>query len=912
MRFEVLGPVRAWRDGHEVQLGKPQHRALLGLLLVAGGRPVALAELIDALWGDEPPDTAVNGIHRIVGILRRVLEPQLAPREAGRRLTRAAGGYRIAVAADELDLLRFRALTAETTVGSLVTALGLWRGPALAGLPQRIREHPAVAAVEREYQQAARLAADLALSTGDAGQVLGVLRQAADRYPLDEALQARLMLLLAALDRRADALEIHRQVTGRLADELGVDPGAELRAAHRQVLGTGPDQAEPVDRPAQLPRDLAVFVGRQEELAGALALYRPPADAVTPVVISAIGGMAGIGKTTLAVHWAHRVAHLFPDGQLYLNLRGFDPAERVMDPGDALTRILDALGVPATRIPAGREAKAALFRSRMRGRRMLVLLDNARDEQQVRDLLPASPGCLVIVTSRNSLAGLVASEGAVAVTLDVLAEPDARAFLTRRLGPPRIEREPAAVDEIITFCAGLPLALAIVAAKAALGPQQPLAEVAAALHAARGLDALTATDVTVNARAVFSWSYAALTPTTARLFRLLAVHPGPDVTAGAAAAIAGITTERARAALDELAHGNLITEHVPGRYQSHDLLRAYAAELLDEGTGDEETGARRRMLDHYLHSGVAAKLAVMPYATPVTLGAPADGARPVAHTGPDTAMAWLHAERWVLIAAAEAASRHRFDEHVWRLTWTMSPLNQHVEIEIRMLETSLVSAERLGDQLVIARLCDGLATMSLRADRMDQAERYGLRSLEIAKSLGDEAAQFRVQVTLCQVYQDQEKLDRLLEAGRQAVTLALSMGDTAAESIGRRALAWGHAQAGDYPQSLHECAKVLAIAEVEGPSVSYAAALDTIGYCHLQQGDPGAAVTYFQDSLAAAQAIGHIRGVEPLVRHHLGDAHLAAGDVTAARQVWEQALEIADELDVSTARKIRAKLAALP
>ncbi|WP_203794780.1 tetratricopeptide repeat protein, partial [Actinoplanes derwentensis] len=583
-------------------------------------------------------------------------------------------------------------------------------------------------------------------------------------------------------------------------------------------------------------------------------------------------------------------------------------AERVMEPGDALTRMLDALGVPATKVPAGREAKAALFRSRMWGRRMLVLLDNARDEQQVRDLLPSSPGCLVIVTSRNSLAGLVAAEGAVAVTLDVLAAPDAHAFLTRRLGPARVQRESDAVDQIIAFCAGLPLALAIVAAKAALRPQQPLAGVAAALHAARGLDALTSPDVTVNARAVFSWSYAALTPVTARVFRLLAVHPGPDVTPEAAAAAADVTPDRAQAALDELAHGSLITEHAPGRYQSHDLLRAYATELLAD---DEGTDARQRLFDHYLHSAVAAKLAVMPYAVPVTLDTPADGARPLAHAEPDAAMAWLRAEHWVLVGAVEAAYRQGLDDHVWRLTWSMSPLNQHVDTEIRMLEVALASAERLGDQLVIARISNGLVTMSLRADRADQAERYGLRSLEIARSLGDVATQFRVYVALCQVYQDREQMDRLLDAGRQAVALALTMGDITVESIARSELAAAYALVGDYPKSSAESARVLAIAEVEGNSVSYAAILDTIGYCHLRQGDPATALTYFQDSLAAAQAIGHITGAEPLVRNHLGDAHLAAGDVTAARETWEQALEIADELDASTARKIRAKLVAL-
>ncbi|MEU8664980.1 tetratricopeptide repeat protein, partial [Actinoplanes philippinensis] len=512
-------------------------------------------------------------------------------------------------------------------------------------------------------------------------------------------------------------------------------------------------------------------------------------------------------------HWAHRVAHLFPDGQLYLNLRGFDPAERVMDPDDALARMLGALGVPAAKIPAGREAKAALFRSRTWGRRMLVLLDNARDEKQVRDLLPASPGCLVIVTSRNRLLGLVVAEGAVAVTLDVLAEPAARAFLTRRLGPARVAGEPGAADEIIAFCGGLPLALAIVAAKAALRPEQPLAEVAAALHAARGLDALTSADVTVNARAVFSWSYAALSPVTARLFRLLAVHPGPDVTAEAAASIAGVGRDRAQAALDELAHGNLITEHVPGRYQSHDLLRAYAAELL---TRDEDPAAARdartRMADHYLHSAVAAKLLVVPGAVPVPLDAPADGVRPRAHTGRDDAFSWLRAELWVLVAAVEAAFAHGYHGHVWRLTWSTSRMGLHADTEIRMLTMAMTAAEHLGDQRVIARMADGLAITTLRAGRLDEAEAYARRSLAIATSLGDSAAQIRASMGLGEIYQRTDRPDLLVDVARRTLALALATGSAAAESLARGALTWGLAAGGNYAEALAEGERVLALA----------------------------------------------------------------------------------------------------
>ncbi len=580
VRFAVLGPVRAWRDGNDIDLGAPQQRTLLALLLVHGGQPVSLSAIVEAMWGEDPPHSAVNTVHRSVGLLRRALQPELASRDPGRWLIRAAGGYQLVVDASSLDLLRFRELIHQgrTAIGGgepasavepFARALELWRGPTASGIDAESRSHPAFAAVDREYLATAREAADLALSTGIRTRLLPAMYQAAERGPLDEALHARLIRILGAESRQVEALDIYQQVRRRLSDDLGIDPGAELRSARDAVLAPpGPDPGvSETPRPAQLPADLSTFSGRRAELAAALALHSGTRDLSQTVVITAIGGMAGIGKTSLAVHWAHQVADRFPDGQLYVNLRGFDPKDDLVPPGQALEGFLSSLGVPAAQIPAALDTQAALYRSRIAGQRMLILLDNARDADQVRPLLPGHPGCLVIVTSRNQLTGLVATHGAHTLTLDLLPAADAHDFLARRLGVTRVAADPAAVDEIITLCAGLPLALAIVAARAADHPTFTLPALAAEIRESHGsLHAFAGPEPAINARAVFSWSYRSLTPAGARLFRLLSLATGPDISVAAATSLNGEPRQPTRACLTELTRAHLLTERAPGRY----------------------------------------------------------------------------------------------------------------------------------------------------------------------------------------------------------------------------------------------------------------------------------------------------------------------------------------------------------
>ncbi|GAA3779981.1 hypothetical protein GCM10023083_15390 [Streptomyces phyllanthi] len=649
-RFEVLGPLRVCRDDEELALGFPQQRALLALLVVRAGRSVPVGEIVDVLWAERPPASAMNVVRRYVGALRRLLEPGLPPRAPGRRLLRRAGGFLLEADEDEVDLLRFRELTRrgkravatgrpEVALGHFAAALGEWRGPVATGIPSSVREHAVFAAVERELVRTTVMAADTALLCGGAERILPRLRQAVGLDPMNESLHARLVMALAASGLQAEAMAAYEDVRRLLAEELGVPPGAELSAAHTRVLRqelrpggpaavqgtpvpvpvpsgratdprvtgprvTGPHVTtfwvtDPDDRSIRLPPGPRVFSGRRAELAGLLELTATASGSAGASSTFLISGMAGIGKTTLAVHWAHEVADRFPDGGLYVGLRGFAPSRAPLEPAEALRCMLAALGVPARRLPSGLDALAGLYRSVLSGRRLLVLLDDAFGTEQVRPLLPASSGCLTVVTSRNGLPGLIAS-GAHPLRLGLPSTADARAVLAARTGHERLAADPGAADEIVARCGRLPLALAIVAARVTSHPDVPLAAVAAELRDSRGsLDAFAGAGGAADARTAFTCSYRWLPPGSARLFRLLSLHSGPDLPVAAAAALAGLPARRARLILDELADAHLVTEHAPGRYAQHDLLRAFAAELTaGHDSPAEREAARQRLRDH--------------------------------------------------------------------------------------------------------------------------------------------------------------------------------------------------------------------------------------------------------------------------------------------------------------------------
>ena len=680
LRIQMLGPIRVWRDGHQLDLGPTAQRAVLGLLTLARGQPLARAEIMNGIWYDrEPPPTATNVIQTHVKHLRRLLEPDRRPHAPSAVLRQVGDGYALHLPAAAVDLVRFRELVAaasgaqrrghlEEAADALEEALGLWHGAPLADIPT-LASHPKVVALAAERQVALGRYGDTMIAIGRAAEGLPALEEAATAEPMDEAGLARLIRAYHAAGRRDQAFATYHDVRRRLADELAVAPGPELSAAHSTLLhdepqpgtrgavavsggntattdggharnggatgngggpgdggparggerctpadGAAPGSAAPTANPrsaepeagsatgpgpaagpvpAQLPADTIGFVGRAGELARLDGLLSEALERGSrAVVVCAVSGTAGVGKTALAVHWAHQVTRHFPDGQLYVNLRGFGPTGAAMDPTEAIRWFLDALDVPADRIPADLDAQAALYRSRLAGRRVLIVVDNARDAAQVRPLLPGTPGCLVLVTSRNQMSSLVATGGAHPLPLDLLTADDARALFTRRVGVDRTSGEPAAVTEILDRCAGLPLALAVIAARAAVSHTLPLSALAQRLRRDHErLDALTTGDPSTDLRAVLSASYRALRPPTARLFRLLGLHPGPDISAPAAASLAARPLGEVREMLAGMAGANLVVEHLPGRYTFHDLLRAYAADTATRT--DRRTPAAR-------------------------------------------------------------------------------------------------------------------------------------------------------------------------------------------------------------------------------------------------------------------------------------------------------------------------------
>ncbi|MEU8001181.1 BTAD domain-containing putative transcriptional regulator [Catellatospora sp. NPDC049111] len=605
--FSVLGSIRIHRAGAELTLGTRQQRLVLALLLARAGAPVAVAELVDLLWDEQAPASAVNVVHRHIGELRRLLEPGLPTRSTGRHILRELSGYRLRVDEQSLDLLRFRALSRsarrslqdgdpESALRHGLDGLALWRGRCAAGLEPASRRHPVFLAVEAERAQTVREAADAAERCGRLGEVLAPLRLAAELHPLDESLQSRLLLALAADGRQAEAVEVYRVVRRRLADDLGVEPGEELREAYDRLLHqrtppvpAGPSSALP--RPAQLPPDLPSFHGRDEMIAEArAALARPGGPAVL-----AIDGMPGVGKTALAVRLAHELAGGYPDGQLYVDLRGHG-REEVMGADEALRGLLGSLGVPRDGIPAELHAQAGLYRGRLAGRRLLIVLDNCRDAEQVRHLLPGGPGCLVIVTSRSRLTALQTTAGAYPLPVGLPSAGEARAMLLDLLHGPA---DPSAVDAVVAACGRLPLALAMAASRvASLPPTSPTSPAFAAEPAgsSAGLDDFDGDDPQTGLRAVFSWSYEALSGPAARLFRLLPLHPGPDISVAGAAALAGVPPRVGRALVGELSRAHLVSEDGPGRFRVHGLLLAFAAELGEDSDSPAERAAARLRL----------------------------------------------------------------------------------------------------------------------------------------------------------------------------------------------------------------------------------------------------------------------------------------------------------------------------
>jgi DNA-binding SARP family transcriptional activator len=934
--FCLLGSLMVRYRGMAIAVPPGKQRALLAALLLNAGRLVTVDDLVEVLWGSSPPPSARSALKTYVMRLRKTLAGTAQPLIGTR-----PGGYLITVGRGELDVDRFETLVAAARAAEragswadaaamLRSALNLWRGEPLADVPSDTlvrRELPRLAEMRLSAIEACA-AADLHL--GRHGDVVIELRRLAAVHPLRERLHALLMLALYRDGRQGEALAVYQQARRSLIDELGAEPGPGLRELQRQILVADPalaasasaevigDPSGPARSPAeqhispavprQLPAAAPHFAGRADQLTALAGMLDLASRSEGTVVIAAVNGTAGVGKTALAVHWAHQVTDRFPDGQLYIDLRGFDSVGPPVDAASALRRFLDALGVSAARIPASVDAQIDLYRSQVAGKRLLVLLDNARDAGQVRPLLPGTFGGMVLVTSRDQLASLIALEGARPLTLDLLGPEESRELLVRRLGAARVAAEPETAEELINLCARLPLALNIAAAHVELHPQRPLGALVSELRdARRRLDVLASGDSAADVRAVFSWSYRRLSAEAARMFRLLGVHPGPDITVAASASLIALGRDQARHLLEELTSAHLLTEHLLDRYTFHDLLRTYATERSYD-SDIERQHALRRVMDHYQRSADSAAALLRPGWQghgPATLP---DGVTPETVQNQQHAHQWYQTEKAVLLAVTAAADNAGLDQHVMGIA---SALGTFLELTKEwpawewMEQTALKSARRSGDLRGEASAHAGLGKLLATRGSYPQAHTHLETARALLSRLGDTARESNIELSIAITFGLEQRFSEALDHIRRATGLCPS-GDRHREVRILNAHGWFQAGLDQNEKALALCQQALALARALGDTSSEAATLDSLGYIYQRLGRYGESADELERAAELRRSLGERFDLARTLTR-LGDTLHAVGD-DSARKVWCQAAEILGELQHPDAEQVRRKI----
>jgi DNA-binding SARP family transcriptional activator/tetratricopeptide (TPR) repeat protein len=913
MQFRLLGglEVRAGRDAEDVvEIGSPKHRVLLAVLLLRAGRPVPVDDLVNAIWPDEQPDHPRRSVQLYVTRLRRRLDGAIST---------VPGGYQLDVPAEDIDVGRFRLhlqRAAELTdldaeAHELAEAVAHWGGEPFAGLPSETLHREMAPQLREQWLQALDRLFTVELRRGRHEQIIGELIALTAQYPLRESLWVRLMTALQRSGRRAEAIDVYHTARRHLVSELGVEPGQDMQEAYATVLfGEGRGVAVV---PRQLPVEAAAFVGRGAELARLDELLEAHLRPGTPATVGVIAGTPGVGKTALAVHWARRVVDHFPDGQLWVNLQGFSAAQSL--PADqALNRFLRALDVQDAQIPLTLDDKVALYRSLVDGRRMLVVLDNAAGAEQVRPLLPGAPGCLVLVTSRSQLSGLVATEGAHPIMLGLLSRPESRQFLVGRLGADRTRDKASATEDIIRACTGLPLALGIVAARAATRPDFGLDVLAAELKDERGtLDAFAVGAPAVEVRAVFSWSYSALSPRSARLFRLLGMHPGPDMGEAAAASLAGLPVRDVRPLLAELSDAHLLFEPDPGRYAWHDLMRTYAIELCRRlDTAGERHEARRRMFDHYLHTAYAGSLLLQAWE-------PIEPERPrplvVIESFDDhrAALAWFTTEHLVLLALVRTAAAIGFSQYSQQLAWSIMEYlyrQGHWQDWAPALQTALDTANLDTDYEAQARLHRGLVWAYSRLGRVDAAAAHGRLAHDLARDVGDKVGLANTHRVLAVLAEVRGHITEALEHDFEALELFEAAGDRRGQARTLNSVGWSYARLDDHESALDYCKRALVLVIELDDRQGAAATWDSLGYAHHRLGHHRQAITCHRRAVALFRNLGD-RFKEAACLDRLGDAYAASGTPGAdreAREAWSEALLIYQQIGLGVTESVRAKL----
>ncbi|MEW1844587.1 BTAD domain-containing putative transcriptional regulator [Nonomuraea angiospora] len=921
--FAILGPVRvSWADGRQAHLsGKP--RAVLASLLLNVNTLVSRERLVEALW-ENPPASAIPNLQTYIGQLRKSLSLD------ARLLTRETG-YTFEARAEEVDLLQFEqairlarkeaeAGDVRAAVAQFERALAMWRGKPAEGT--KLSGHMLARVTELEERLAVvRLDwAEAKLALGRPAEVIEDLRAFVAEQPLRERAWRLLMLAHSRAGQRDKALEAFQHARSVLTDELGLEPGEELQQLQAAILAgttpvSGPAPWTPV---CQLPSDVKHFSGREAELFeldGLLPLpdEAPPRTATTCVIT----GTGGVGKTALAAHWAHTARDRFPDGQLYVDLRGFSPGAPPMSPSEAVRILLGFLHVPHHRMPSTFGEQIGLYRSLLAGRRVLVLLDNAREPDQVRPLLPPSPEALTLVTSRTALTGLIAAEGAHLLRLAPLSDAQAGQLLRRRLGQDRMAAERQAVDDIIKTCAGLPLALGIVAARAIINAGLPLAALADELQAEpTRLDALQTDELSTDLREVFGSSYRVLAPEAAGTFAHLGLVPGPDASVLAVAGLIGRPVAHTRTLLRTLETAHLVDQHVPGRYRMHDLVRLYA---IDRARLDLSAQARadgvRRLVDFYLHTSYAADRLLSPRRRgAIRMEPPAPGSLTDSLADVAAAQAWFKAEHACLLAAQRLAAEHDLHGPVWQLAWTLDTFHLgHNLLQNCVSAWRLASGavEHLTDPAAHALVHQLLGRACTRAGLHAESLSHFAEALARYEQLGDVAGQAHVRHTLALAWGHRGEPARALVQLEHALRLYQDIDDAMGEANALNSLGWATAMVGDFARAQECCERALALLRSHGDRNGEAATLDSLGYIAHHTGRHSRALDYYREALALRRETGNA-SQEADTLLHLGDTHHALGQDDEAARTWGQALAIyQDQHRTEQSKQVRERLDAL-
>jgi DNA-binding SARP family transcriptional activator/Tfp pilus assembly protein PilF len=941
VRFRILGPIEVRAGQSWIGISAPKWRSLLAALLLNPGQAVSTDRLISELWSDQPPDKPANLVSIYVHRLRRLLDDA-----EGRVLTTRSPGYQLLLEPGDLDAGRFEALVGQgrqaLNAGNfrraaevLAESLALWRGPPLADVPSSELIMAEGSRLEESRLTALELRVEADLGCGLNAQLVPELRRLASDHPLREGLWGLLIRSLDSAGRRAEALTAYGQARKVIADELGVDPGPELQRVYQVMLtadaltpawpdagppggfataavGESHGEAVPAEAPrhrasaplrrvpAQLPADVPDFTDRETHLDRLLGLVHEAQERENPVMpVAVVAGTPGLGKTTFAVHAAHTLRKNFPDGQLYINLQG--GSEQPAPPDEVLARFLRDLGVDGTRVPADPEERAAMYRTRLAGKKTLVLLDDARHAAQVRPLLPGAGTCAVIVTSRSRLPDLA---GSSLLDLDVLDDGQAAELFTRIIGPERAAAEPGAVGEVLTTCAGLPLAIRIAGARLAARPGWSVRTLADRLSdQRRHMDEFAAGDLAV--RACFQVSFDSLPHAAgpgqvdpAHVFRLLGMWQGPSIGLPAAAALIGRPEPQVAGALEILVDAHLLESPTPDRYQFHDLLRDYAAEraLADESP-QTTANAVRRVLSWYLRTADAAAAVVAPYLDRPDLDPDETGYAPLVFATADQALDWCGQERANFVAASHQAASAGHHDIAWKLPVAMRVCLDRLGYRTEWLAThgiALASARELADRDGEARVLSNLGTV-LGKQRVHQAIDYFEQALAIHRETGDRRSEAQTASHLAVTHLNLGRYEEAATALQAALTLQRQAGRRYGEGMALCNLAEAYVELGRHEEAIACAQDALQIFREVGSVRDEGYALYNLGRAYLELQRLSEAAALFTQALEMDRSAGYRYGEARDLRG-IGTVRAREGRTGEAREAWSRAQRLLEGL----------------